>query len=80
MRFRIKELNNQYFAQVKDYGLMGFICGWRTIGKHVKDFGLYPNNHIEHPMNTREEAIQRVDEYIKLIDRCNTTPNYIYLD
>ena len=60
MKFRIKKLPTVgYFAQVRIFIL------WRTIGRHPVGFGLYPNNHIDYPLDTREEALNLCTEYYR---------------
>ena len=49
-----------YFAQVKT----GFFAGWKTIGRHPENtFGLYPNDHLDYPLESYIEAEQRCWEY-----------------
>lgn len=64
-RYRIKHIAGVgYFAQVKK----SVFSGWSTIGKHVNGFGEYPEDHIEHPLDSRLRAeilLSQYDEYTK---------------
>jgi len=56
MKFRIKHIKEfGFFSQVK---LSAFSL-WKTIGKHVNGYGLYPESHINCPLNFQEEAVKR---------------------
>lgn len=75
MKFRIKTLPQiGSFAQVK--GADNFFQGWRTIGQHVNGFGLYPNDHLDHPLSGNKEALSKIDEYKIWIRGLKVEPNY----
>lgn len=59
-RYRIKYLKNLgYFAQTKK----STFTKWQTIGRHLVGFGLYPEHHLDHPMNERDDAFHRIRDY-----------------
>ena len=73
MKFRIKHIDGiGCFSQVK----RNFLCPWQKIGKHITGFGLYDKNCNEHPMETLEEATQRVRDYKKWCELEETEPTY----
>lgn len=60
MRFRTKYVPQiGYFGQVKT----GLFSRWKVIGKHVHGYGLYPEDHIDHPLETEHKAIERCKLY-----------------
>lgn len=76
MKLRIKYIENiGYFGQVSH----GFFTGWRTIGKHVNGYGLYPNNHIEYPMNTDHEALELCKLYEQWSCHAAQEATYFYI-
>ena len=61
MKLRTKHIPQiGYFSQVKEYCWFG---QWQTIGKHVNGFGLYSEDHTEHPLETEQDAIGRCKMY-----------------
>jgi hypothetical protein len=60
MKLRIKYISRiGFFAQVKH----GIFSPWKKIGKHISGYGLYPAECIEHPMETKIEALERAKLY-----------------
>lgn len=60
MHFRIKHhVGIGYFAQV----WTGIFRGWKTIGSHISGYGLYPDNHINYPKKSSEEAQEIARSY-----------------
>ncbi len=76
MKFRTKYLKHiGYFGQVKSNRL----SGWKTIGKHTNGFGLYPNDDIDYPITTADEAIERCVLYERWLNNSKQTIEYVYL-
>jgi len=76
MKLRIKHVKNVgYFGQVKD----GFLSGWKTIGKHTSGYGLYPNNHAAHPLETQHAALERCKLYEQWAYHNAQEPTYFYV-
>jgi hypothetical protein len=66
MKFRVKHVENTgFFGQVK----LGFFSGWNTIGKHPCGYGLYPNDHVEYPIDTQHNALERCKLYERWASR-----------
>lgn len=60
MNFRYKYIEGiGYFAQVKH----SIFSRWKTIEKHSSGFGLYSENHAEHPLKDNIEATARCKLY-----------------
>tara|TARA_R110000824_G_scaffold12226_7_gene53671 strand:- start:70385 stop:70636 length:252 start_codon:yes stop_codon:yes gene_type:complete len=54
MKYRVKHIGGiGYFSQVK----INCFNGWKTVAKHMHGFGEYPNNHIDHPLDSNEKAL-----------------------
>lgn len=76
LKFRIKHIEGLgYYAQVKDC----FLVPWGTIGVHIYGFGVYPSSHIDYPMDTIEEAMERCNQYRKLSKMFNGKVTYFHV-
>lgn len=75
LRYRIKHIDNiGYFAQVRH----NFLSGWKTIGKHLSGFGLYPDNHVEYPVDTQHDALERCRLYEQYVNHRDKPATYFY--
>lgn len=73
MKLRIKYIEGiGHFAQVKH----GVFSGWKTIGKHLSGFGLYPDEHIDYPLSTQFEAQERAKLYQQWSYNGKSEPKY----
>lgn len=73
-KYRLKHLEKGWFAQthVKDQ----FSNGWYTIAP--KTLGLYSEEDIQYPVNTKEEALEVIDKYKEEL-KASRNVEYIYL-
>jgi hypothetical protein len=62
-KYRIKHIPRVgYFAQVK----LGIFRRWSTIGRHPGgQFGEYPENHTDYPLNGQVDAVNLCQDYAK---------------
>lgn len=64
-----------YFAQVKH----GFFSRWKTIGRYASGFGLYPENHIDNPLKSSDDANRQCKRYAQWVYSRTRNPSYTYL-
>ena len=65
--YRLKRIEGVgWFAQVNLREL--FFKNWYTIGNHMNGYGLYSEEHIDHPVQSKVDAENIVIQYKKSLE------------
>ncbi len=83
MKFRVKRLNNNYYAQVMHKNFLGnyWFCKWYRIGKHPgESYGLYPEDDHSHGVPSRSDAQKIYKPYLDWYHAQSGPVRYYYSD